>query len=162
MEKLVYYLTIDGREYFLHEGDRLFRNNKNYIFIGEVDDEKTIPPHMHCVYVFGEKVKFQTPKPQPIPKMKISESKQPYTNDKKLNIPISHEDGELMVIVKSLERLQNITLSEFKELFDGDSTVSNNFKYSLENKHDISWKRAREIMSRLNYGYRLDIIDLEK
>jgi len=159
-----YLVTIFGKQYILKRYQKMMIRGIYYIFLGIFEDEDNVP-NVTSAYIVKNEFKLKTVRRASVPKTTprvYSPEVRSVADDIPLNLSISMEDDELMVIMKSLLIKRGISIGQFKDLYGEDNkTDMNNDKSRLENKHTLSWNKFRFLLDKLNHEYDLLIYDHE-
>jgi len=129
-----------------------------YMYAGVFESIEDVPK-TSCLYVIGNKLYKRKLNMDYINKMKVTKKKNVVKPEgRMLDVTIKDDDDELMVIIKKLLELNNITIDKFKEMFD-DVSEMNNMRRAIEcaNNGSLSWKRFRQMLDKLGLKYKLTI-----
>jgi len=162
-----YVIFLYGKDEIVKRFTKVIIDGVYYIFLGVFKDSKKVPK-VNCVFINGDgETVVKTVSRASIPKSETKivervarpmESINP-SDDESMNIEIRPEDNELMVNMKSLLIAKNITIGQFKALYDDNKSDMNNHRALIERKPTLSWDKFTFLLNKLGHRYDLYIYD---
>ena len=139
-------------------------DNETYIFRGRYQSIDEVP-QIQCLFVIGNglyKRKINQEKYlEYLSRLKSDYnrvSRENNTESRLLYLEVLPKDNNLMIIIKQL--LKGYTINKFKTLFGGNVSEMNNFRRTIEQGGDLSYKRFAQLCEMLNKQINIIITDI--
>lgn len=148
--------TPDGKR--LVVGNQYCFNGKWWVYVGDYNSQFEAP-NINCCYTVGNRIYTRTKTQVNImPREKIKRKRA--DDGRPINTDINDEDGGLLVLMKTALKKNEVTRSEFKQLYDNDSDMNNSLK-QIESGNSLSWKKFTDLADRMHLPYKLQLFNTD-